>query len=122
MTEASQSAAEFASRHERELRRAYARRPKKIADVLAQLITRKGYGRVAGNAALEEAWRTAAGESLARASRPGPIRRGRLEVTVTNSTTIQEFSFAKGRILAQLDKLIPDARIRDLRFRVGPIQ
>jgi hypothetical protein len=113
---------DFASRREREKRRAYARRPKKIADVLAQLITKKGYGRTEANAALEEAWRIAAGDALAQASRPGKVTRGRLEVLVTNSTTIQEFSFAKRRILAQLEKLIPDARIRDLRFRVGPIQ
>jgi len=122
MTELAESAADFVARREREKRRAYARRPKKIADVLAQLITKKGYGRTEANAALEEAWRTAAGETLARASRPGKVSRGRLEVLVTNSTTIQEFSFAKRRILAQLEKLIPDARIRDLRFRVGPIQ
>lgn len=121
MNHASESAADFASCQEREARRAYARRPKKIADVLAQLIAQKGYGRVESSAALEEAWRAAAGEQLAQASRPGKVSRGKLEVTVTNSTTIQELAFAKRRILAQLEQLIPDARIRDLRFRVGPI-
>ena len=122
MENAAENSADFASRRQREAGRAYARRPKTIADVLAQLITKKGYGRVAANEELEQAWRTAAGAALAHASRPGPVRRGRLEVTVTNSTTMQEFGFQKGRILAELQRLIPDAQISDLRFRVGPIQ
>ena len=115
------AAADFAARRDRERRRSYARRPKKISDVLAQLITQKGYGRVEANASLEAAWRTAAGDALARFSRPGQLHRGRLEVFVTNSTSIQEFTFQKQRILADLGRLVPDMPIRDLRFRVGPI-
>jgi hypothetical protein len=122
MNQSPDPAADLTARREREDRRAYARRPKRIADVLAQLIAKKGYGRPEANAALEAAWRSAAGEPLASASRPGKVSRGKLEVTVTNSTTIQELGFAKRRILAQLEKLLPDARIRDIRCRVGPIQ
>lgn len=113
---------DFTAGRDREQRRMYARRPKKIADVMAQVITQRGYGRVEANAALEAAWREAAGEWLAQASRPGQLRRGRLEVVVTNSTTIQELGFEKQRILAELERLMPDVRIRELRFRVGAIQ
>jgi len=114
-------AIDFAARRQREERRTYARRPKKIADVIAQLITQRGYGRIQANEELADVWAAAAGEPLASFSRPGKIRRGTLEITVTNSTIMQEFTFEKERILANLGQKLPDAKIRNLRFRVGTI-
>jgi predicted nucleic acid-binding Zn ribbon protein len=115
------AASDFIARRGREQRRHYARRPKRIADVLAQLITARGYGRIQANAAFTAAWQQAAGPELARFTRPGQIRRGQLEVTVANSTIVQELTFQKERILATLQAALPDARIRDLRFRLGPV-
>jgi hypothetical protein len=114
-------AADFAARREREARRQYARRPKKIADVVAQLVAKRGYGRIEADGELAAAWRNAAGEQLAAASRPGKIRRGQLEVWVANSTILQEFTFQKQRIVAELARLMPTANIRGLRLRVGQI-
>jgi predicted nucleic acid-binding Zn ribbon protein len=111
----------FTARREKEQRRYHARRPKIIGDVLAQLITLRGYGRFQANAELQAAWQAAAGETLARASRAGQIRRGKLEVIVTNSTIVQELTFQKQNILAELGRTLPDAKIRDVRFRLGPI-
>ena len=112
---------DFAARREKENRRFYARRPKKIGDVLAQLITLRGYGRFQATAELAAVWQAAAGEALARSSRAGQVRRGRLEVTVTNSTVVQELTFQKEHILAELGRILPDAKIRDVRFRIGNI-
>lgn len=116
-----EAAAEFTARRQREQRRHYARKPKKIGDVLAQLITARGYGRIQADADFAAAWQAAAGEALGRFSRPGRLRRGQLEVTVTNSTIVQELTFQKQQILAALQTQLPDARIRGLRFRIGAI-
>jgi predicted nucleic acid-binding Zn ribbon protein len=112
---------DFAARRQREERRFYGRRPKKISDVIAQLITARGYGRIGTDEQLVVTWQKAAGETLAKASRVGKLRRGQLEVWVANSTMMQEFGFEKARILAVLQRDLPDAKIRDLRFRVGSI-
>jgi predicted nucleic acid-binding Zn ribbon protein len=114
-------AADFAARRGREQRRHYARRPKKIADVLAQLITARGYGRIQADADFTAAWQQAAGAALARFTRPGKIRRGVLEVTIANSTIVQELTFQKQQILVNLQAELPSARIRDIRFRLGPV-
>ena len=95
--------------------------PRKIADVLAQLMARRGFARTCAAANCEAAWREAAGELAARFSRAGEIRRGKLEVTVANSTLVQELNFQKKTILRTLSRLLPEDQIRDLRFRVGPI-
>jgi predicted nucleic acid-binding Zn ribbon protein len=98
-----------------------ARGPQSIGNILAELMARRGFARVQSAAACEEAWQAAAGELAARYSRVGAIRRGRLEVTVANSTLVQELTFQKTALLETLARLLPDERIQDLRFRVGPI-
>lgn len=99
-----------------------AKRAELIGDVLAQLMARRGFTRVRGASACASAWRKAAGESVARYTRVGPLRRKKLEVTVANSTLVQELSFRKPALLAALARLLPDEPIEDLRFRVGPIE
>lgn len=112
---------DYRARRDRENRRQFARRPKKIADVLAQLITQRNYGRVETNHQLQSAWQAAAGEPLAKFSRAGRLRRGKLEIFVSNSTIMQELGFQKQRILSELRRQLPEAQIADVRFRVGAI-
>jgi predicted nucleic acid-binding Zn ribbon protein len=97
-------------------------RPRKIADVLAEMMARRGYAREQSSHELATAWQEAAGDLLARHSRVGLLRQGRLEVTVTHSALVQELTFQKAAILAQLRAALPREHIADLRFRVGPTE
>ncbi len=90
--------------------------------MLAQLITARGYGRVQATADFSDAWKQAAGETFAAYAQPGRVKRGVLEVFVTNSIVIQELTFQKTQILAALREHSPDAKIRDLKFRIGTIK
>ena len=120
--EAQSIAADYLARREREQRRYHARKPKTIANVLAQLITVRGYGRIQANADFGAAWINAVGPALAKYTLPGRLRRGTLEITVANSMTVQELTFQKAELLAKLQTELPDAKIRDLKFRVGNIK
>ena len=97
-------------------------RPQKIADVLAEVMARRGIARIDSSAQLEQAWRTAAGELAAKYTRVGAVKRGVLEVIVGHSALVQEITFQKVAILDHLARLAPDQRIGDLRLRVGPIE
>jgi len=99
---------------------AMGRGPVPIGDILAQLMARRGYARVRSGADTESAWREAAGQ-LAPFTRAGQVRGGKLEVTVANSTVMQELTFRKVALIAALKKLLPDEGIEDLRFRVGTV-
>ena len=96
--------------------------PTQIAAIMSELITRRGYARVQATASYDDAWREAAGELAAKYTRVSQVRRGSLEVIVANSTLVQELTFQKRAILKQLAKLLPEEKIVDLRFRVGPIE
>ena len=98
------------------------RAPQRIGDVVAQLLARRGYARELSPVIEQEAWREAVGDALAEHTRPGGTRRGVLEVTVRNSTIMQELVFQKTELVRTLRDLLPDAEINDLRFRIGVIE
>jgi predicted nucleic acid-binding Zn ribbon protein len=95
--------------------------PKSVRDVLSQLLAKRGYAQVQTAATCEAAWREAVGQTLAAHTRAGAVRRGVLEVLVRNSATNQELAFQKTKIVKMLSQLIPEQRIKDLRFRVGSL-
>ena len=97
------------------------RGPQKAADIVAQLMARRGYGRLQASAITAEAWQAAAGEKFAGQTRPGELKRGKLEIHVRNSAVMQELTFAKKKILKSLLAAMPDAKIKDLKFRVGSV-
>jgi predicted nucleic acid-binding Zn ribbon protein len=96
--------------------------PKRIGEILPELMARRGYARVQSAVNYEAAWRQAAGKLIAKYSRVGGLRRGRLEVIVANSTLVQELVFQKSEILKTLGTLLPEEGIKDLHFRVGALQ
>jgi predicted nucleic acid-binding Zn ribbon protein len=92
-----------------------------MAEVMSELMARRGYAREQSQAVYHDAWREAAGELVARYTRVGVVRHGSLEVLVANSVLLQELTFQKESILDTLGRLLPTETIRGLRFRVGPI-
>jgi len=97
-------------------------RPKSMATVVGQLMIRRGYGRVQSAGSLAAAWSEVAGELVAGHTRVGAIRRGVLAVTVANSTLMQELVFQKPALVAKLSGRCPELKLRDMRFRIGPVE
>ena len=96
--------------------------PKQMRDVLSQLLAKRGYAQVQTAATCDAAWREAVGQKLAADTRPGNVRRGVLEILVRNPSVSSELGFLKAKIVKTLTKIIPEQKIRDLRFRVGAIE
>jgi predicted nucleic acid-binding Zn ribbon protein len=103
-------------------RRFFVGQPKSVADVMAQLVQRKGYAQVRIGCEMASAWRAAAGDAFAETTEPGQFRRGVLEVMAANSLVMQELAFEKERLLAAMQRSLPNAGIKQLRFRVGQIR
>ena len=95
--------------------------PRPIADILAQLLARRGYAREQSAAAYGDAWHSAVGEPMSKFTQAGLVKRGALEVVVANSVLMQELGYRKTELLTKLGQLLPDQNIRDLRFRVGSV-
>ena len=98
-----------------------AKRPKPIGNVIAQLVQRRGYAQVRAAGERENAWQGAVGDELAAVTSVYKLRRGVLEVLVANSLLMQELTFRKEELLVSLQAELPEAGIKQLRFRVGQI-
>ena len=103
-------------------RQRFERRPKKAAQVLGQLMARKGYGQTESANQLEETWITVVGDQWKTKTKVGVIRGGVLEVLVANSAVNQQLDFKKKKILAELQNRLPKNNLKDLRFKVGNVR
>ena len=98
------------------------RGPRPLSDILGELFTVRGYGRLRARQELEDAWNVAVGEPCCRQTRLGEVRRGVLNVTVAHSTLLEELSaFRKPALLEALRSGAPATTVHDIRFRVGPV-
>jgi hypothetical protein len=98
------------------------RGPRALSDILGELFTVRGYGRLRALGELEEVWNSAVGEPHCRQTRLGEVRRGVLTVTVAHPTLLEELAaFRKTELLEALRSGAQATTIHDIRFRVGPI-
>jgi predicted nucleic acid-binding Zn ribbon protein len=122
---AAERLAELDRRRATQQRRFYARRPKQIGNVVAQLVQRKGYAQIRAAGEREEAWRQAmqeqGGDQWATATRVAGVRRGVFEVLVANSLLMQELTFQKESLLKRLRDALPGDGIKQIKFSVGQI-
>ena len=95
------------------------RMPDRISHVVNRLARRRGYFQDLTDSNWSEVWLNAAGSRLAKMTRVGRLRRGVLEIYVENSTTLQELAFEKSRLLKKMRLAMPEARLDDLKFRLG---
>ena len=98
----------------------YAKQPKRIDNVIAQVVQRKGYAQVRTQGERDTAWQKVAGE-MAASTQVGSLRRGTLEILVANSLVMQELTFRKEELLAQLQEALPETTIKQIRFRIGQV-
>jgi hypothetical protein len=92
--------------------------PKKIGDLLPGLLADYGLPSVTAREELELAWTAAAGDLVASRTKVGALRRGVLEIFVSDPILLQELEgFEKQRLLADLKERLYHNRIDGLRFR-----
>ncbi|MEI8175777.1 MAG: DUF721 domain-containing protein [Candidatus Omnitrophota bacterium] len=67
---------------------------------------------------IKELWKKAVGRAAAGRSRPVALRKGKLVVTVEDSSLLYELTLKKRQILEELGKTLKN-RIQDIQFRIG---
>ncbi|MDO4627873.1 MAG: DUF721 domain-containing protein [Planctomycetia bacterium] len=95
--------------------------PASLSDILSGLVSQFGIGRKREEDELETFWREFAGE-LAEYSSVDTVRRGRLEITVSDAIFMQELMFRKAELIQKLNEHFSDQNFEDIRFRVGNIR
>lgn len=102
-------------------RRRYRRKPKRVLDLVNDVISRRGIAAEKSNNQLQNLWDQVVGIDIANQTKAGALRRGILEVIVSNSSLMQELGFSKPDFLEKLNQEIKHGTIKDIRFRIGRI-
>lgn len=93
--------------------------PASMKDVLSKIISQYGLGRRRSEDELQDAWVEVVGKDMAAYSRVAGVRRGVLEILVSDAIFMQELMFRKSELLRELGARFPQAKWRDLKFRIG---
>ena len=91
-------------------------RPKSISSILDRLIVERGYSNEQSTLLLEEQWKIAVGDEFSTQSRVGKIKRGVLQVLVSNMIARSELEYGKQKALRHLQAALPDFKLKDIRF------
>jgi predicted nucleic acid-binding Zn ribbon protein len=93
--------------------------PQPLSAAIAELIARRGFARMQGTSQLVAIWKQVVDERTAERTKVLGLKRGVLEVGVTNSALLNELvSFQKTGLLARLKAEHPEQKIKDIRFRL----
>lgn len=94
------------------------RSPRKIGAIIGQLMARRGYAQVQASEEMDRVLQQVVGPALAQSCRCGNVRRGTLDVTVSDSVASQELSFQKRAIVKAMQQEYPNSGIKAVRFSV----
>src|SRR6516164_4313006 len=98
------------------------RGPRPLSEILGELFTVRGYGRLRARQELEDAWRAAVGQPNSCQTQLGEVRRGVLNVTVAHSALLEELAaFHKPLLLAALRCGAPDSQTDHVPLQVGAV-
>jgi hypothetical protein len=89
-----------------------------IGSLINQLLSRRGYAQVSVNESLNRAIASVLESHLHSSFLVGNLRGGVLQIFAKDSVSLQELVFRKRAILQELQKSLPECKVRDLRFRI----
>ena len=99
---------------------AAASEPQHVSRALSDLIALRGFARVRGDAQLSALWNEVAGTVIGDQTKVLGIRRGVLNVGVSNAPLLSELaSFHMTSLLESIQNRRPDLQIKRLKFRMN---
>ncbi|MDX2447172.1 MAG: DUF721 domain-containing protein [Desulfobacterales bacterium] len=66
-------------------------------------------------------WEEAVGEVIAANTRPAAFKGNLLIVNVTSSSWLQQLRFLKLEIIQKLNHVLGEGAVKDIKFKIGPV-
>ena len=93
--------------------------PRSLGEAISELIRARGLARRNSDRQLSELWKQAAGDRIAAVTRVEGLKRGVLQISVSNAAMLNELvSFHRQNLLKQLKSLDEKQRIQNIKFRL----
>jgi predicted nucleic acid-binding Zn ribbon protein len=97
------------------------KRPERIGAIVARLIDDSRWGKQVKELQALSRWRDIVGLEIARQAQPESLKEGVLVVRVQNSVWLSHLRFLAEELREKLNREIPSAPIRAIRFRLGSV-
>jgi len=97
-------------------------RPERIGTIVARLIDDGPWGKQVKELQALSRWRDMVGLQIARQAQPEALKDGVLVVRVQNSVWLSHLRFLAEELREKLNREIPSAPIREIRFRLGSVE
>ncbi|HMO13677.1 MAG TPA: DUF721 domain-containing protein [Pirellulaceae bacterium] len=94
----------------------FQRRPKTAGQLINALIASSGFAATKQNEQIEQAWFEVVGEKIAKNTRLGSIRKGKLQVYLQNASVKQHLTMIKSELISALKQRIPG--VTDIQLNV----
>lgn len=94
---------------------------KELGSVLEKMLQRKSMWRQYRQCLIVEEWADAVGRDVAAVTRARQLKKGRLWVTVKDSTWSYHLSLLKPQLLKKLNEYAGDELVQEIYFQVGEI-
>ena len=91
----------------------------RVGDIATQIMAKAGMGNRVKLEDILAAWQEIVGAFLFKLTRPDTFERGILSVRLIQPTAHHALMQEKVKILKRLQEKMPDAKIKDIRFRHG---
>ena len=96
--------------------------PASLGDLLDSVLGRFGIKSRLKENEVFGVWEDAVGEAVARNCQPKSITEGILVVETRNNVWMQELSMLRQGIMDNINKLMEWDAVREMRFRIGPVE
>jgi hypothetical protein len=96
--------------------------PKTIGRLAARVLSTHAVAAEQSTNNLLEAWIKVAGAEYQDSTFVGSVKRNRLEITCANSLINQQLTFQKQQLVEGMNREVPNLKIKDISFRIGPVQ
>lgn len=95
--------------------------PSSLKEILRELSKKVGFRLSPLDPKLMKGWEEAVGEIIARKAQPEGLRRGILWVRCPDPHWMNELQMLKETIKEKLNRLFEEGKVKDVRFKVGPL-
>jgi predicted nucleic acid-binding Zn ribbon protein len=91
-----------------------------IGGILSELLEKHRIEGAATLSHIRQLWGPVVGISIAENAQPVAYRKGILFVNVTSTVWIQQLQFLKDDLRVRLEENLDGARLKEIKFKIGP--
>lgn len=90
-----------------------------LKTVVNRLIAMRGLAGNQGNQQVQDCWFSLIPAAMEKKTRVGQIKRGTLEILVSDPATLQQLNFLKTQLLKQMKAKLPAVKLKNFRLKLG---